>query len=211
MSTDHSMYSSSQYSYDKEKLLSNMRDQSDIPYRGTHKVKYTPHEEWDFVLDDSAHPIDLALVLPHYRARNQPIDHRMGMFIGSESAPIKVKVCRQYPRSKFYLEIQGGSSDVTVWLPSDFKGQIHYKGRAHYSAGFVNRILQNTRVNEPRYDELCDEDDVVVCTRGRISFRMWDIQTCAPENMQKETLKRMFGCTRKAPETTIDWDFLLED
>ncbi|KAG6845723.1 hypothetical protein H0H87_004989 [Tephrocybe sp. NHM501043] len=200
MSTDHSMYS-----YDKEKLLVNM------PSRGTYKVKYQPHEQWDFLLDISTKPIDLSLVLPHYRARNQPVDHRMGMFIGSDSAPIKVKVCRQYSRSRFYLEVQAGTSDITIWLPSDFKGQIHYNGKAHYSAGFVNRVLQNSRINEPEYDELCDEDDVVVSTRGRITFRMWDVQTSAPENTHKETLKRMFGCTRKVPETAIDWDFLLDD
>ncbi|KAG5728299.1 hypothetical protein E4T56_gene19220 [Termitomyces sp. T112] len=200
MSSDHSVYS-----YDKEKLL------PDVPCHGKHKVKYQPHEEWDFLLDTPNQPIDLSLVLPHYRARNQPIDHRMGMFIGSNSAPIKVKVCRQYPRTRFYLEIQAGTSDVTVWLPSDFRGQIHHVGKARFSAGFINRILQNSRVNEPECDEECDEDDVVVCTHGRITFRMWDIQTSAPENTHKETLKRMFGCTRKAPETAIDWDFLLED
>lgn len=56
------------------------------------------------------------------------------------------------------------------------------------------------------------EDDVVVCTRGgRVTFRMWDVQTGAVENCQKEVLKRMFGCARKAPETSTDWDFLLED
>jgi hypothetical protein len=40
---------------------------------------------------------------------------------------------------------------------------------------------------------------------------MWDVNACAPENTQKETLKRMFGCKHRAPETTIDWDFLLAD
>ncbi|KAF5386562.1 hypothetical protein D9615_001905 [Tricholomella constricta] len=205
MSTDHSMYSS-QYSYDKEKLLVDPASA-----HGTHKVKYQPDHDWDFQLDIPHQPIDLSLALPHYRARHQPVDYRMSMFIGSDTAPIKVKVCRHYPRSRFYLEIQGGTSDVTVWLPSDFKGQIHHSAKATYSAGFVNRIMQHVRINEPEYDEVHDEDDVVVCTRGRITFRMWDIQTHAPENTQREALKRMFGCTRKAPETAIDWDFLLED
>lgn len=72
-------------------------------------------------------------------------------------------------------------------------------------------MIQNARLNEPDYEEVYTEDDVVVSTRGRITFRMWDVQTRAPENTQKETLKRLFGCTRKAPETVIDWDFLLED
>jgi len=174
-------------------------------------VKYQPGDDWDFQLDIPNYPIDLSLVLPHYRARHQPVEHRMSMFIGNESAPIKVKICRHYSRSRFYLEVQAGTSDVTIWLPSDFMGQIHHTGKACFSAGFTNRIMQNARLNEPEYDETYDEDDVVVCTQGRITFRMWDIQTQAPECTQREALKRMFGCTRKAPETAIDWDFLLED
>jgi hypothetical protein len=54
-------------------------------------------------------------------------------------------------------------------------------------------------------------DEVVVDTRGQILFRMWDVNTGAPEKTHRETLKRIFGCTKKAPPTAIDWDFLLED
>jgi len=177
-------------------------------------------------------PLDLDLILPHYRARNQPIDHRMSMFVANDHQPIKLKVvrsnliceilshpnrypstkqCRNFPRSKFYLEVQAESSDVTIWLPSDFKGHIHHTGKPRFSAGFVNRILANVHLNESDVDEFCGEDDVVVVTRGRITFRMWDVQTCRPENPHKESLRRIFGCSRKAPETTIDWDFLLKD
>lgn len=182
-----------------------------IPPCGTHRVKYQPDDDWDFHLDIPHKSIDVSLALPHYRARNQPVDHRMSMFIGGEIAPIKARVCRYYPRSKFYLEIQGETSDVTVWLPSDFRGHIHHSGKATFSAGFVNRILRHVRLNEPDSEEDSSEDEVVVCTRGHIAFRMWDIQTHSPENCRVEALKRMFGCTKKAPETTIDWDFLLED
>jgi len=174
-------------------------------------VKYQSDDDWDFHLDVPNHPIDLSLTLPHYRARHQPVDHRMSMFIGGDSAPIKVKVCRHYSRSRFYLEVQAGTSDVTIWLPSDFKGQIYHTCKASFSAGFTNHILQNARLNEPNYNGTSDEDDVVVATRGRVTFRMWDIRTQAPEKKQCEALKRMFGCARKAPETAIDWDFLLED
>lgn len=99
-------------------------------------------------------------------------------------------------------------SDVTVWLPSDFKGRIQYSGRANFSSGFINRVMQNVYFSD---GNAYDEDSVVVVTNGNITFRMWDVERCAPENSHKETLKRMFGCARKAPETTIDWDFLLED
>jgi hypothetical protein len=100
---------------------------------------------------------------------------------------------------------------VTVWLPSDFRGHVRHSGKATFSAGFVNRILQHSRLNEPSGGEDLSEDEVFISTRGRITFRMWDIQTGTPENCRLEALKRMFGCVKKAPETTIDWDFLLED
>ncbi|TFK34816.1 hypothetical protein BDQ12DRAFT_612639 [Crucibulum laeve] len=179
---------------------------------GSHKVKYQGDSpDWDFCLDIGNKPIDLSLVMPHYRARNQPIDHRMSMFVASDAAPIKLKVCRNICRSKFALDVQADTSDVTIWLPSDFKGQIHHSGKASFSAGFVNRIMRNVRFNEPTYQDNNNEDDVVVYTQGHITFRMWDVQTCAPECSHKEALKRMFGCAQRAPETAIDWDFLLKD
>ena len=160
----------------------------------------------------------------------------MSMFVANDSAPIKLKVvghpmvwqeslitttdrfflyiqqCRSFP-SKFYLEVLAETSDVTVWLPSDFKGQIHHSGKATFSPGFTNRILRNVRLNEPETREIYNEDDVVVVTRGHVTFRMWDVQTSSPENTRKELLNRLFCCSRKAPEleSAIDWDFLIKD
>lgn len=201
MSSDHSTLS-----YEKSRSIDGQP-----PTRGTHKVKYQPSAEWDFQLDSEHLPIDLSLILPHYRARGQPIEHRMAMFAESQSSPVKLRVCRNSPRTRFHLEVQGGASDVTLWLPSDFKGQIYHAGKATFSAGFINRILRRARVNEPDGEERHDEDDVVVITRGRITFKMWDVQTSSPENTHKESLKRIFGCSWKAPETAIDWDCLLRD
>lgn len=209
--------------------------------QGSHKVKYQADSDWDFQLVGGQLPIDLSLILPHYRARNQPVDHRMAMFVANDSAPIKLKVvrrpndftnfflittaywflfflyffiqqCRSFP-SKFYLEVLAETSDVTVWLPSDFKGQIHHSGKATFSPGFINRILRNVRINEPEVQEIFNEDNVVVVTRGHVTFRMWDIRTSSPENTRKELLSRLFCCSRKAPEheTAIDWDFLIKD
>jgi hypothetical protein len=100
-----------------------------------------------------------------------------------------------------------------VWLPSDFKGQIHHSGKAAFSPGFINRILRNVRINEPEAHNFYNEDNVVVVTRGHVTFRMWDVQTSRPENTRKELLSRLFSCSYKAPEhdTAIDWDFLLKD
>ncbi len=153
------------------------------------------------------------------------------MSIANDAAPIKLKIvrlsltrvfimplmlclymqCRNCQRSNFCLEIVADTSDVTIWLPSDFKGQIRYSGRPTFSAGFVNRIMRNVRFTERLTEPSFNEDDVVVSTDGHVTFRMWDVQTCAPEVVHKEALHRLFGCKRKAPETTIDWDFLLKD
>jgi len=200
MSSDHSTLS-----FDKPTLIKNTS-------QGSHKVKYQDDSDWDFQLVGGQIPIDLSLILPHYRARNQPIDHRFSMFVANDSAPIKLKVCRSFP-SKFYLEVLAENSDVTVWLPSDFKGQIHHPGKATFSPGFTKRILRNVRLNEPGSHEIYDEDNVVVVTRGHVTFRMWDVQTSSPENTRKDLLSKVFGCSRKAPEheTAIDWDFLLKD
>ncbi|KAF8431747.1 hypothetical protein L210DRAFT_3455970 [Boletus edulis BED1] len=180
--------------------------------RGTHKIHYQPSSDWDFILD-TQEITDMSLVLPHYRARHQPVDQRLNMYVGAAAAPVKLKVCRPVPRCKFYLEVQAKISDVTVWLPSDFKGQIRHSGRASYSAGFVNRIKQNVCLNEDTLDQW-DIDEVVIETTGTVTFRMWDVWANAPENIRKETLKRMFCQSAKKHEGIcggINWDFLLDD
>lgn len=103
-------------------------------------------------------------------------------------------------------------SNVIVWLPSDFKGHIRHSGRASYSAGFINRIMANVHFNEDTCDQW-DTDEVVVQTTGTVIFRMWDVHANAPENSRKETLKRMFGSSKKSEglRRGIDWDFLLDD
>ncbi|KAK7035755.1 hypothetical protein R3P38DRAFT_2908887 [Favolaschia claudopus] len=173
---------------------------------GSHKVKYTG-DNWD-VYYDIAKPVDLSLILPHYRARSQPIEHRISMFFGNVSQSMKLKVCRNYYHSKFEMEVRASTSDITIWLPSDFKGVIHCPKSTTFSAGFVNRIMSSVRLNDSDAKHLYDEDEVIVSTRGHVTFRMWDVQTSTPECPQKETLKRLFSCSRKAPE---NWDFLLED
>lgn len=57
-------------------------------------MKYNGESEWDFHTDGIHQPLDLDLILPHYRARNQPIDHRMSMFVANDHQPIKLKVVR---------------------------------------------------------------------------------------------------------------------
>ncbi|KIK95966.1 hypothetical protein PAXRUDRAFT_826488 [Paxillus rubicundulus Ve08.2h10] len=177
--------------------------------RGTHKIHYDGSGDWDFILE-TQEAIDMSLVIPHYRARHQPVDHRLNLFVGAEAAPVKLRICRPVPRCKFYLEVHAATSNVTVWLPSDFRGHIRHSGRASYSAGFVNRMMANIRLNENFPDE-SGGDEVIVHTQGTVTFRMWDVHTSAPENPHRETWRRMFGCLKKAPETSIDWDFLLDD
>jgi len=181
------------------------------PTVGTYKVKYNADDDQDFQLDVDHAPVDLTLIMPHYRALHQPVGHKMSMVVRNRSGSTKLKVCRNMPLSRFYLEVYSDTSDVTIWVPSDFKGRIFHTGRATFSSGFINRIMRNARMNEPFAEERANEDDIFVHTKGHIAFRMWDNQACAPENVPKESLKRLFGCTRRAPETAINWDFLIED
>jgi len=113
--------------------------------------------------------------------------------------------------SRFDLEVLCDTSDVTIWIPSDFKGCIFYRGKATFSAGFTNRIMHNARINDPFTEDWQNEDVVFVQTGGHITFRMWDTRAHAPENTFKESLNRLFGCARRAPETAVSWDFLIED
>ena len=113
--------------------------------------------------------------------------------------------------SRFHLEVFCDTSDVTIWIPSDFKGCIFHTGKATFSAGFVNRIMRNARMNGPFTEVWCNEDVVFVTTKGHITFRMWDTRVHAPENVLKESLKRLLGCARRVPETAVNWDFLIED
>lgn len=67
------------------------------PTRGTCRVKYQDDSEWDLHIDGGRSAIDLSLILPHYRARHQPVDHRMSMFVANDNEPIKLKVVRLIP------------------------------------------------------------------------------------------------------------------
>lgn len=69
---------------------------------GSQRVRFHgagPHYSWDYALETAHRPVDVALVLPHYRARNQPVDHRLSMLISSTAAqPVKVKVVSYLPQ-----------------------------------------------------------------------------------------------------------------
>jgi hypothetical protein len=124
--------------------------------------------------------------------------------------------CRQQHRSYFYLHVSAQSSDVVLYLPSDFKGYIHHRSKITFSAGFANRILPHVRFNETgRRDDL-GSDIVVIDTCGSISLRMWDVDTGTVESKGKEVLKRVFGrspATEKKVHSNqgVNWDFLLDD
>ncbi|GJE87933.1 hypothetical protein PsYK624_040160 [Phanerochaete sordida] len=132
---------------------------------GSHRVKYRgagPLSPHDFILETGRQNVDVSLVLPHFRARNQPLDHRLSMLVANGGLdPIKVKVCRNFTTARstrFHLEVYAASSaDITVWLPSDFKGHIHrsaHSKRVRFSAGFTNRIMHNVQLTQSRRPSL---------------------------------------------------------
>ena len=65
--------------------------------------------------------------------------------------------CRNFTTArstKFHLEVHSSSgADVTIWLPSDFRGVIHRSShckRATFSSGFTNRIMSNVELTQSR-------------------------------------------------------------
>ncbi|KAF9821615.1 hypothetical protein IEO21_00461 [Rhodonia placenta] len=139
---------------------------------GSHRVKYRgagEHSRWDFALETEHRPIDVSLVLPHYRARSQPLDHRLSMYVGNEiGETIKIKVCRNFlptRTTKFHLEVYSSSNaDVTIWLPSDFRGHIHRSAKCKkvsFSAGFTNRIMPNACLTQSRRPSVVSTPDGV--------------------------------------------------
>lgn len=66
---------------------------------GTHKIHYQPQQQWDFTTDADDHPVDLSLVLPHYRARSQPTGHQMSMYVHS-SGEIKSTIVSAINQAK---------------------------------------------------------------------------------------------------------------
>jgi len=115
---------------------------------------------------------------------------------------------------KFCLEVQASTSDVTIWVPSDFAGEIHHSSKqVSYSPSFVSRVGPNTKVNAGRpYGHFTQipEDYIVVRSRGNITFRVFDIATGTAERPQPTLLKRLIGRGRKS-SSAMDWDFLVQD
>ncbi|KAI0059124.1 hypothetical protein BV25DRAFT_1829444 [Artomyces pyxidatus] len=174
---------------------------------GTHKLHYLPRQQWDFIADSEDQPIDLSLIIPHYRAHNQPTGYRMSMHIHSERSEIKATVCRKSPRSPFLLYVHSSSTaPVTLYLPSDFSGSVRAPAHTSFSAGFTNHIL-------PRVGG-AGGDALEVCAAGPVTLRMWDVCAGAPERPAREAWRKMCrrgASARSLPQPAIDWDFLLED
>lgn len=81
-------------------------------------MKYHPDSDWDFQLVGGHLPIDLNLILPHYRARNQPVEHRMSMFVATDSAPIKLKVVSRPTTPKKVKIVSLTIDSVVLFLPT---------------------------------------------------------------------------------------------
>lgn len=65
---------------------------------GARKIHFNPHSDWDFIAATDSEPLDLDLLLPHYRAVNQPRTHRLSMYVHSRHGDVKTKVVRSLSR-----------------------------------------------------------------------------------------------------------------
>ncbi|THH21065.1 hypothetical protein EW146_g395 [Bondarzewia mesenterica] len=184
---------------------------------GSHKIHYQSHQQWDFITETEERPIDLSLIIPHYRAHNQPAAHRMSMYIRSERGEIKTKICRKSSRFPFFLAVHSSSTaPITLYLPSDFAGLIHLSSSPHFSAhkpkisfsaGFTNRILPRVKfISSSRSPDSTSDDDyedeeynagsygadeVRICADGHVTLRMWDVVQGVPESATKEAWRMM--------------------
>ena len=79
--------------------------------------------------------------------------HGSGMY-SSDGSTLQCRSFMPSRQTKFRLEVHSTSSaDVTVWLPSDFKGHIHRSSscrKVSFSAGFTNRIMRNVCLTQSR-------------------------------------------------------------
>jgi hypothetical protein len=81
---------------------------------GPHKVKYHgTGEDWDTTIENEK-GVDVSLVLPQHRARTQPLNYRMNMFVASEG-DVKAKVVS----SPFVVKVLDARSDGISTVPSD--------------------------------------------------------------------------------------------
>jgi hypothetical protein len=186
---------------------------------GTHKVHYQPQQQWDFIADAEELPVDLSLVLPHYRARNQPTGHRMSMFVHSRGEIKSMIVstinepdittakspmqCRQSSRTPFFLSVHSSSTaPVTLYLPSDFGGKISLSAsqtKVSLSAGFSNHVIPRVRFariagpREKKMNEFDEDgsDEVEIHAAGPITLRMWDVVEGAPERIAREAWRKI--------------------
>jgi len=77
-----------------------IRVQSNVS-AGPHKVRYHgTGGDWDMAIENEK-AVDVSLVLPQHRARTQPLDYRMNMYVASEEGDIKVKVVSYSARNQY--------------------------------------------------------------------------------------------------------------
>jgi hypothetical protein len=106
--------------------------------------------------------------------------------------------CRHCLNRPFNLQILGTTSDVTVYVPSNFQGFISYANTSspstfqttttttttksstsnppsiRSSPTFTDLVLPNAHVNMP-VPRTWQGDQITVATGGRITFRVWDV------------------------------------
>ena len=114
--------------------------------------------------------------------------------------------CRRFNptrTTKFKLEVHSASnSDITIWLPSDFKGRIHRSSackKVTFSAGFTNRILRNVCLTQSRRPS-------VVSTSDHTAYRFSEIYVSdgrSPADSEKKFFASGYGTFGGADEDEV--------
>ena len=121
----------------------------------------------------------------------------------SSPAPPGIAQCRNFTTArsaKFHLEVYASSdADITVWLPSDFKGHIHRSAhcqRASFSAGFTNRILRNVQLTQSRRPS-------VVSGLASPDQPYSDVYICAPDPAAGPREDKWYGGVAEEDEVVV--------
>jgi len=171
---------------------------SHSPIRGVVPVNYPlTDRRWDHDLDHDR-PVDVKFEVKCIG------EGRRGRIRVQSEKEIKIIISRVTDSDEFYLRIDA-QEPLTLYLPSNFRGAIDVKScpnRPSFSPGLRNRMRhdglehgdvdQVYLINTNRFPNGVDEDEVVIRTEGRITLRMWDMRTDAPENVWWETLRWLF-------------------
>jgi len=154
------------------------------------------------------------------------------MAVRAADDDLQITVTRVAQHVAFRLQVDARSSDIAVWLPSDFHGAVFCNGKVTGSPAFYRHVLPNIRFNETfviheQGEVPLGRDFVSIQTSGNVMFRVWDVRTGKAERTTTSAVQggcdvlyvfrkvgEVFGCIGNKHERYYnekDWDWLVDN